>query len=162
MDKLGPVREAVAQKDDDWEKWGLEELVDNLRKYTDRNPLPLVEPSPPRSSDTTPGNRDSHPKREDKLLMSGGTPRQPQWPLPCVYCGLKNHQSSDCTKVLDIASRKEHLTRNKLCYNCTKSGHVASKFVFVTHMQLIRYTFAQNIKVDLLQKPISYFQIQTL
>lgn len=127
MDKLGPVREAMAQKDDDWEKWGLEELVDNLRKYTDRNPLPLVEPSPSRSSDTIPGNRDSHPKREDKLLMSGGTPRQPQWPPPCVYCGLKNHRSSDCTKVLDIASRKEHLTRNKLCYNCAKSGHVASK-----------------------------------
>ena len=127
MDKLGPVREAMAQKDDDWEKWGLEELVDNLRKYTDRNPLPLVEPSPSRPSDTIPGNRDSHPKREDKLLMSRGTPRQPQWPPPCVYCGLKNHRSSDCTKVLDIASRKEHLTRNKLCYNCTKSGHVASK-----------------------------------
>ena len=86
-----------------------------------------MEPSPSRSSDTIPGNRDSHPKREDKLLISGGTPRQPQWPPPCVYCGLKNHRSSDCTKVLDIASRKEHLTRNKLCYNCTKSGHVASK-----------------------------------
>ena len=40
MDKLGPVREAMAQKDDDWEEWGLEELVENLRKYTDRNPYP--------------------------------------------------------------------------------------------------------------------------
>ena len=39
MDKLGPIREAMTQKDDDWEKWGLEELVANLRKYTDRNPL---------------------------------------------------------------------------------------------------------------------------
>ena len=35
MDKLGPISEAMAQKDDDWEKWGLEELVENLRKYTD-------------------------------------------------------------------------------------------------------------------------------
>ena len=40
MDKLGPVRESMAQKDNKWEEWGLEELVDNLRKYTDRNPLP--------------------------------------------------------------------------------------------------------------------------
>ncbi|XP_022789302.1 uncharacterized protein LOC111329007 [Stylophora pistillata] len=39
MDKLGPVREAMVQKDDKWEEWGLEELVENLRKYTDRNPL---------------------------------------------------------------------------------------------------------------------------
>ena len=32
---LGAIREAMAQKDDDWKKWGLEELVENLRKYTD-------------------------------------------------------------------------------------------------------------------------------
>ena len=35
MDKLGPIRKAMAQKDDDWEEWGLEELVENLRNYTD-------------------------------------------------------------------------------------------------------------------------------
>ena len=37
MDTLGPVRETMAQKDDVWEEWSLEELVENLRKYTDRN-----------------------------------------------------------------------------------------------------------------------------
>ena len=31
MDKLGPVREVLVQKDDDdWEEWGLEELIENL------------------------------------------------------------------------------------------------------------------------------------
>ena len=127
MDKLGPVREAMAQKDDDWEEWGLEELVENLRKYTDRNPLSLVESSPLASFDTVPGNKDSRLKGEDKLLLSGGNFRQPPKASPCVYCGLNNHRSSDCTKVLDVASRKEHLTRNKLCFNCAKPGHVASK-----------------------------------
>ena len=39
MDKLGPVREVLVQKDDDWEEWGLEELAENLRKYVERNPL---------------------------------------------------------------------------------------------------------------------------
>ena len=39
MDKLGPVREVLVQKDDDWEEWGLEELVENLQKYVERNPL---------------------------------------------------------------------------------------------------------------------------
>ena len=38
MDKFGPVREASVQKDDEWEKWGLEELVESLRKYADKNP----------------------------------------------------------------------------------------------------------------------------
>ena len=93
MDKLGPVREAMAQKDDDWEEWGLEELVENLRKYTDGNPLPLVESSPLASFDTVPGNKDSHPKREDKLLMSGGNFRQPPKASPCLYCGLFEQSS---------------------------------------------------------------------
>lgn len=39
MHKLGPVREVLVQKDDDWEEWGLEELTGNLRKYVKRNPL---------------------------------------------------------------------------------------------------------------------------
>ena len=39
MDKLGPVREVLVQKDDNWEEWGLEELVENLWKYVERNPL---------------------------------------------------------------------------------------------------------------------------
>ena len=44
MDKLGPVREVLVQKDDDWEEWGLEELVENLRKYVDC--LLYTSPSP--------------------------------------------------------------------------------------------------------------------
>ena len=59
--------------------------------------------------------------------MADGNIRQPQSPPPCVYYGLKSHRSSDCTKVLDIASRREYLARNKLCYNYARSGHLASK-----------------------------------
>ena len=40
MDKLGPVKEALATKDDDWEEWDLEQLVENLRRYIDRHLLP--------------------------------------------------------------------------------------------------------------------------
>ena len=39
MDKLGPARKLLVEKDDDWEEWGLEELMENLRKYVKRNPL---------------------------------------------------------------------------------------------------------------------------
>ena len=117
MDKLGSIREAMAQKDDDWEKWGLEELVENLSKYTDRYPLPLVESSMPPPSPTVPGNRDNRQKKPDKNFMAGGNIRQPQSPPPCVKCGLNSHRNSNRTKVLDIASRREYLARNKLCYN---------------------------------------------
>ena len=39
MDKLGPVREILTQNDDGWEDWGLEQLVEKLQKYIERNPL---------------------------------------------------------------------------------------------------------------------------
>ena len=39
MGKLGPVQEVLVHKDDDWEEWGLEKLVENLQKYVERKPL---------------------------------------------------------------------------------------------------------------------------
>ena len=39
MDKLGSAREVIAQKDDDWESWGLTALVEHLHKFVDRNPI---------------------------------------------------------------------------------------------------------------------------
>ena len=41
MDKLGPVKEALVTKEDDCEEWDLEQLVENLRKFIDRHPLPV-------------------------------------------------------------------------------------------------------------------------
>ena len=43
MDKLGPVREVITQKDDEWESWGLEEIAENLRKFVERNPKEINE-----------------------------------------------------------------------------------------------------------------------
>ena len=108
IDRLGPVREAMAQKDDNWEKWGLEELVENLRKYTDRNPLPDTH-TPSNEVKKPVANQGSHQRRGDKLLMSGSTSRQlRQQQMPaCVYCSSHSHRSSECTKVLDVASRRE-------------------------------------------------------
>ena len=37
-DKLGPVRELLAQNDDNRENWTLEDLVESLCKCTERNP----------------------------------------------------------------------------------------------------------------------------
>ena len=32
LDKLGPVREIITQKDDEWEEWRLEGLMDKLKR----------------------------------------------------------------------------------------------------------------------------------
>ena len=39
MDKLRPVLEIIVQRDDNCEDWNLEELVENMKRYIERNPL---------------------------------------------------------------------------------------------------------------------------
>ena len=129
MDKLGPVKEALVQKDDEWEEWKQEELVENLRKYIDRNPLPEAEmgasPYPNTFKIRSESVQDWRNKR-DKMLLTSTQKIQRRAP-GCVYCGLPNHRIVDCLKVLDITARKEILKKSRLCFNCTGFGHMASK-----------------------------------
>ena len=118
LDKLGPVREIIAQGDDNWEEWKLEQLTQNLRKYVDRNPVKTGEEI---KSEVT--NKDRFRERE-KLLFGNGQSNGRR-PEGCVYCGSKQHRSMQCTKVLNVANRRDILKNNKLCFNCTGTGHTA-------------------------------------
>ena len=113
MDTLGPVKESMAQRDDEWEEWGLEELVKDLRKYTDRNPLPN---ETGRKTPKTPKVSQDSDRRRDNLLLAGSCNAS-----DCVSCGSNQRQSKDCNKILDVANRREFLKKHKLCYNCTRS-----------------------------------------
>ena len=137
LDKLGPVREILTQKDDKWEEWGLEELVENLRRYVERNPLQVSEET---KGSYVAGNqreqlrRADEQKRDDRGMTKKFHQQQQQQQQQnqrrgnvCVYCGQQNHRSNDCTKVLDIARRKDILQKNRLCFNCTGFGHLATQ-----------------------------------
>ena len=117
----------MAQKDHVWEEWSLEELVENLRKYTDRNSVLQTQADMAIPGKKTPGDQGHESRRRYNMLMTGSFPRQQQNPPACVYCNMSNHRSWECTKVLDIASSREDLKRDKLCYNCTNFGHMASQ-----------------------------------
>ena len=132
--KLGPVREIIIQKDDDWESWNLQELVKNLGKFTDRNPLAERQPSggnrdkdDGRKSDKPRHEEDwrmtEHPSRHEKTLMNKD--QTPKKKYQCVYCKTDGHYSDNCTKILDAAARKELLVNEKRCFNCTSSQHTA-------------------------------------
>ena len=69
MDKLGPVREALLQKDDNWAEWGLEDLVESLRKYTDRNPLPETSSQNQDVKKPVGSNQGIHWRRGEKMLV---------------------------------------------------------------------------------------------
>ena len=69
MDKLGPVREALVQKDDNWAEGGLEDLVESLRKYTDRNPLPETSSQNQDVKKSVGSNQGFHWRRGEKMLV---------------------------------------------------------------------------------------------
>ena len=115
MDKLCPVREVLIQKDDNWEEWGLEDPVENIPKYVERNPF--------RDSEDT-GRKDDIPRnrpwrrgrgREKMLLEIGNnrTLRRNQKPT-YVYCNSNAHFSHKYTKALDTAARRAIIQRNVL------------------------------------------------
>ena len=113
LDKLGPVREILVQKDDDWEEWGLEQLVENLRRYVERNPLRDSEDNKRKTEDFK-----HRPWIKEKLLF-GSNGAKPGRKLNCVYCNSQEHNSFNCTRVLDIAARPAILQKSGLRWNCT-------------------------------------------
>lgn len=126
MDKLGPVRDVLVQKDDNWEEWGSEELVENLRKYMERNPLRESDDS--RRKDDNPKSHPWKKERErEKMLFGNNRKSRPTHKSACVYCNSSEHFSHNCTKVLDITSRRAIITKKGLCFNCTGAGHSASQ-----------------------------------
>ena len=134
LDKLGPVREVLTQNQDNWEEWKLEDLAENLRKYVERNPMQLTETNGNRRYG--PSGNDHYKRREiqsdpykkrEIQASYGASNSSSSNQNKCVYCGLSNHKSTNCMKILDIARRKDILKTNKLCFNCTKQGHMSSK-----------------------------------
>ena len=133
FNKLGPVKELLAQNNNKWEDWGLEEVTEHLRKYVDRNPF-QTEETGDHSNNLKGHNALNNVKREDSLLMTNNNRYQQQrsqnyqnsYGNECVYCGLNNHRSADCMKILNAAKRREILSRKQICFNCTKHGHTAA------------------------------------
>ena len=42
----------------------------------------------------------------------------------CVFCKKDNHYSNQCRIITDVKLRCEFLKKNRLCFNCFKTGHV--------------------------------------
>ena len=110
LDKLGPVREVLAQADDNWEEWGLEQLVENLRKYVDRNPL--TGNGYRRHTQESEEQRHQHRRRNDQLYTTGEEKKR-----KCVFCN-NEHWSSDCAKMKTVSDRKRFFIQKKMCFNC--------------------------------------------
>ena len=113
LDKLPGIRADLVRLDDEWQEWGFPQMLEALRKWCDRNPLPSSE-------------QPIH-KVRDKLY---------KWkPRPCVYCESSGHKSVDCDKIVGVAQRKKHLSEKRLCFNCTGTKHRAAECRIVRSCQ---------------------------
>ena len=118
-DKLGPVKELLAQNDDNWENWSLEDLVESLRKYTERNPIKDRE----EDRDASIRRNRYYSQRHDSMNSSNTKLMISKPQHGCVYCDSTDHTSVKCRKVLSTAARRDILRRKRACFNCTAIGH---------------------------------------
>ena len=123
LDKLGPIKEPIIMRDDNWESWKLQDLVTHLGKYVDRNPLSdkqLHSETSSRSGGASDTKRPGQRKHDETCMMGSGKPVR-----SCVFC-QGEHYSDQCTKILDLATRTEIFKNLNLCYNCTSPNHRVS------------------------------------
>ena len=116
MDKLRPVREIIAQQGDNWEDWNLEELVENMKRYVERNPLQNEWDCNYRDESNSQRYQDY---RKEKLMMQKRR-------TTCIYCEGGDHSTNKCTRVLDVASRRDIVRKKDVCFNCASAGHQVS------------------------------------
>lgn len=108
IDKLPGIRGDLVRTDDSWREWNFPKLVDELRKWTERNPIQLKQSDKPW--------RDKNFQiQQDRDGRNRG----------CVYCGKQEHKSVDCKTVVSVDDREKVLSNKRLCFNCTGSKHRA-------------------------------------
>ncbi|CAB4037474.1 Hypothetical predicted protein [Paramuricea clavata] len=57
----------------------------------------------------------------EKLLFGNDGERNKK--KQCIYCESKEHTAINCTKILDVAKRREILKQKNSCYNCATPDH---------------------------------------
>ena len=125
LGKLSGTKSELVRSDDDWQEWTYVELVEALKKWTERNLVQNTEKSsennPERQRfDQYPGRDKSeyNPKR-DRVLHSKESTTIIKG---CVYCE-GDHRSEECQNISSTNERKKILSEKRLRFNCTGKKH---------------------------------------
>ena len=119
LDKLEGIRADLVRTDDSWQEWGFPQLVNALRRWTERNPISQEE----RGLSTNFREANQGTQKREKFFQV----RQEWKRRPCIYCEGDDHKSVECKKVTEITQRRECLKKKKLCFNCTGTNHRAAE-----------------------------------
>ena len=111
IDRLPGIRSDLVRNDEDWQMWKFPQLVEELRKWTERNPIPIEQ------------KRDSNiVNRRDRSFHA----RQQTFnQRTCIYCEGE-HKPVECQKVKVVNERRKIIMFKRLCYNCTRERHRAN------------------------------------
>ena len=119
INKLPHVKPDVVRVDDDWEQWGMENLIESLGKWLKRNkPEEQIDSRP----ETTKREKHWYSKGEGRTSASKPSRQGPN----CMFC-KESHWGDACPTYDTLEKRKKFFVEGKLCFNCGKHGHRESK-----------------------------------
>ena len=123
LDKLVNLRSQLVQFDDNWKNWEFGDLVESLRKWTERNPCSeLYEQSEKKRDREALLQTKSSPYDQKSNSNDSSTGRSTG---NCVYCDSNDHRTWNCNVVTGVSERRVILSEKRLCFNCTGSKHKA-------------------------------------
>ena len=112
LDKLPGIRADLVRLDNNRQEWDFCQLVDSLRRWTERNPK-------------TAGNSEKNLRRENLFQVRD---KDQKLAFVYVYCEKPGHKSSECELVIETPQCRLILSKEKLSFNCAGSKHCASDF----------------------------------
>lgn len=119
LDKLKGIKADLVRGNEDWQGWSFNDLLKELKKWRDINPIEEKSESRNQPKD---GWRDRNTR--SKFFHAKNYPRDTRGPA-CVYCEDITHKGTNCPKVVKREERKKILAKKGLCFNCTGSQHRA-------------------------------------
>ena len=119
IDKLPGIRGDLVRTDDSWREWKFPKLVDELRKWTERNPIQSKQNDKPWRDKNFHNDKPWRDKNFQAQQQRDGRNRG------CVYCEKQDHKSVDCKSVTTVDDRRKVLSNKRLCFNCTGTKHRA-------------------------------------
>ena len=108
LNKLPQIKPDLVRSAENWEDWGMEDLLKALQKWLKINKAE----DPPRKHDEKREGNWYTGKREQKVHA------KPH----CLFCE-KDHWGEACEVVNTIAKRREFFMTKRLCFNCGRPGH---------------------------------------
>ena len=106
-----------------WKYWGFKDLLRELQKWTQINPVEEIAVEKLKKDQTGKRNQQFKPP----LPIFNTHQSKPHSRNQCVYCKDDNHRAINCTKVTSVHERQKILSEKKLCFNCTSTRHHADE-----------------------------------